>query len=66
MRKYNGYKVMCKINSEARTVAGINSAIERETGIKDYLEDKDNLDKAIKEGWLKLTATQIVVYEEIC
>ena len=63
---YNGYKIMCKAKSRARTYKGINKAIESETGIKDYLEDKESLDKSIKEGWLKLTATQIVVYEEIC
>jgi ABC-type sulfate transport system substrate-binding protein len=59
------FKLMAKINSKAKTLKGINTAIEKEFGDQNLCyENEAALSKAEKEGFIKVNANSIEIWED--
>lgn len=59
------WSILYNIKSKARTVSGINAAIEKETGDSEpFFIDQKDLDSAIKEGFIEFTKSRIIVYQD--
>lgn len=59
------YQALFKIRSKARTLNGINKAIERDTGISHFYENPDRLESALICGFLELSKNYITIYGDV-
>lgn len=58
------YKKMFEIKTTARTIKGINKAIEKDTDIKNWFEDEEEFEQSIKEGFTEVEKYKISLYAD--
>ena len=65
-KKYNtnklGWKPLFGVKSKAKTLRGINAAIERYTGEKNWFEDLDALRDTEKEGFITYHSDGFIIW----
>ena len=56
------YNVLYVLKSKARTVNGINRAIEKATGEMGLFETQQEIEDSARQGFIEFTPTKIIMY----